>query len=174
MVSPPGSAADQAGLVGGDIITSVDGKRITSESDLTNTLIATPVGKTVDVVYTRDGETKTTKLTTISERENDRLADAFNDRREGKGFLGVEDMNRVQVPGTNLYGVRVDDVRDNRPAYIAGLQSGDIILEFDKAPIRTEGELNKRIDRAVPRSTVKVVVMRGSERLELMITMGKE
>jgi membrane-associated protease RseP (regulator of RpoE activity) len=174
-VSPPGSAADLAGLIGGDVITSVDGKRITSESDLSNLLSATPVGKTVEVVYTRDGETKTTKLTTVSEAENDRLAEAFDSRPQGKGFLGVDDkMDRVQIPGTNLYGVRLDDVRENRPAYLAGLQNGDIVIEFDKVPIRTEGELNKRIDRALPRSTVKVVVMRGSERLEVMVTMGKE
>jgi hypothetical protein len=46
-ITPPGSAADKAGLVGGDVITSFDGKPVKSESDLTNLLTQTPVGKTV-------------------------------------------------------------------------------------------------------------------------------
>lgn len=174
-ITPPGSAADKAGLYGGDVITSFDGKPIRSESDLNNLLMQTPVGKTVDVVFIRDGEQKTVKLTTISEKENSRLREAFEDRAEGKGFLGVDDdMDRVQIPGTNTYGVRVDEVYKNRPAYIAGLRDGDIIIQFDGAPIRTSGELNQRIDRALPDSTVTIVVMRGSERLEIPVKMGEE
>jgi S1-C subfamily serine protease len=172
-ITPPGSAADKAGLVGGDVITSFDGKSVKSESDLTNLLTQTPVGKTVDVVYTRDGETRTTKVTTVSENENDRLEGVFNDGP--KGLLGVDDdFKRVQVPGTNIYGVQLSDVTKNRPAYIAGLRDGDIIVEFGGIPIRTAGELNMRIDRAQPDSTVKVVVMRGSERLEIPVKMGEE
>ena len=174
-VSPPGSAADQAGLVGGDVITSFDGKPVKSESDLTNLLTATPIGKTVDVGYIRDGETKTGRLTTISEKENDRLAALFAARPEGMGFLGVDDdFKRVQVPGMSIYGVKLDEVYENRPAYTAGLLDGDIVIEFDGAPIRTTEEFNKRIDRALPRSTVKVVVVRGTERLEIPVKMGVE
>jgi hypothetical protein len=172
-ITPPGSAADKAGLVGGDVITSYDGKIIKSESDLTNLLAQTPIGKTVDVVFTRDGETRTTKVTTVSENENDRLEEMFNDGP--KGLLGVDDdFKRVQVPGTNIYGVQLNDVTKNRPAYIAGLRDGDIVIEFGGIPIRTPGELNMRIDRAQPDSTVKVVVMRGSERLEIPVKMGEE
>jgi serine protease Do len=172
-ITPPGSAADKAGLVGGDVITSYDGKPIKSESDLNNLLAQTPIGKTVDVVFTRDGETRTTKVTTISENENDRLEEVFNDGP--KGLLGVDDnFKRAQVPNTNIYGVQLNDVTKNRPAYIAGLRDGDIIVEFGGIPIRTAGELNMRIDRAQPDSTVKVVVMRGGERLEIPVKMGEE
>jgi S1-C subfamily serine protease len=174
-VTPPGSAADKAGLFGGDVVTSFDGKPVKSESDLNNLLMQTPVGKTVEVTFIRDGETKTTKLVTISEKENSRLREAFGDRPEGTGFLGVDDdFKRVQIPGTNIYGVRVDDVYKNRPAYIAGLRDGDIITQFDGAPIRTPEELNDRIDRALPDSTVKIIVMRGNERLEIPVKMGEE
>lgn len=174
-ITPPGSAADKAGLFGGDIITSFDNKPVRSESDLNNLLMQTPVGKTVEVTFIRDGETKTTKLTTISEKENSRLREAFENRPEDKGFLGVDDdFKRVQIPGSNLYGVRVDDVYKNRPAYIAGLRDGDIIVQFGEAPIRTAEELNERIDRALPDSTVKIIVMRGNDRLEIPVKMGEE
>jgi hypothetical protein len=174
-ITPPGSAADKAGLVGGDVITTFDGKPVRSDSDLTSLLTSTPVGKTVEVTYIRDGETKLTRLTTVSEKENDRLDEAFNDRPEGKGFLGVDnDFKRVQIPDTNLYGVQVKDVHKNRPGYIAGLRDGDIVIEFGGTPIRTAEEFSKRIDRALPDSTVKVVVMRGGTRLEIPVKMGEE
>jgi membrane-associated protease RseP (regulator of RpoE activity) len=172
-VMPPGSAADKAGLVGGDVITTFDGKPVTSASDLTNLLTWTPVGKTVDIIYVRDGETKTAKLTTISEKENDRLEEVFDDMP--KGFLGVDDdFKRVQVPGTNIYGVRVNEVYKNRPAYLAGLRDGDIVIEFNGVPIRTTREFNRRIDRAQPDSIVTIVVIRGNERLEIPVKMGEE
>lgn len=172
-VLPPGSALDKAGLLGGDLITSFDGKPVKSESDLNNLLSGTPAGKTVDVTFIRDGETKGVKLTTASEEENDRLAGAFDDGP--KGFLGVRNnFKRVQVPGMNIYGVQVQEVYKNRPAYLAGLRDGDIVIEFNGTPIRTPEEFDARIDRAAPGSTLKVVVMRGSAHEEYMVKMGEE
>jgi PDZ domain len=175
-ITPPGGAADKAGLVGGDVITSFDGKPVKSESDLTNLLTQTPIGKTVEVTFVRDGETKTVKVTTISEKENESLAEAFENRPEGNGFLGVDDgrFKRVQIADTKIYGVQMNEVYKNRPGYIAGLRDGDIVIEFDGVPIRTIEEFNTRIDRALPDSTVKVVVIRGSERLEIPVKMGEE
>ena len=69
---PPGGPADQAGLVGGDIITSFDGRPVRSEDDIMALLRATTVGKTVEVLYLRDGEPKKTQLTTISEGSTQR------------------------------------------------------------------------------------------------------
>lgn len=171
-VEPPGSAADKAGLVGGDVITTFDGQQITSADQMMKLLVATPVGKTVDVVFIRDGETKTTQLTTISKEEQSRLESLFANRPEGQGFLGIDDWERVVVPGTNTYGVRVGEAIRNRPGYIAGLRDGDIIVEFNGTPIRTSRELVARIERVVPDSVVKVVVIRGSERLEIPIKIG--
>lgn len=167
----PDGPADKVGLLGGDIIKSFDGHAVSSSSELLKVMAATPVGKTVDVVFTRDGETKQAKLKTISEDEYDRL-DNLEDDRQNKGFLGVDDLDRVAVPGTNLYGVRVGRVVKNTPAYISDLHEGDIVTEFNATPIRTDREFKSRIERATPLSTVKVVVMRGGERLEIPVKIG--
>lgn len=171
-VLPPGSPMDKAGLVGGDIITAFDGQQVTSPEQFIKLLVATPVGKTVDISYLRDGETKQTQMTTISKEEQSRLEDLFDKRPEGKGFLGIEDWERTLVPGMTIYGVRLDEVAKNRPGYIAGLRNGDIIIEFNGAPIRTAKELVARIERTIPDTVVKVVVMRGSERVEIPIKIG--
>jgi S1-C subfamily serine protease len=168
--SPPDGPMDKAGLIGGDVITSFDGKPVTNESDIRKYIAATPVGKSVEIVYTRDGESKKTTLTTISEDEITRLTDIADNTPDG--FLGIDDLERVAVPNTNLYGVRVGDVSDNRPAISAGMQDGDIIIEYGGVPIRTPGELGARIDRSTPYSKVKTVIMRGTERMEIEIKVG--
>ena len=174
-VTPPGGPADKAGLLGGDIITSFDGQPVKNTKDLAKLLEATPIGKTVDVTFIRDGETKTTKLTTISEKEQDELEEAADERPEGEGYIAEgTDIDVVPAPGTNHTGVRLNDVDENLPADIAGLQDGDIVIEFDGLPMRTRRELESRIVRALPGSIVKFVVIRGTERLEIPVKIGRD
>jgi len=61
-----------------------------------------------------------------------------------------------------------------RPADMAGIKDGDIVIEFDGVPIRTEDELEMRVRRAVPYSTIKVVVMRGEEKVEIPVKIGRQ
>lgn len=173
-VEPPGSPADLAGLVGGDIITSFDGKPVTDEDEISEFLRDTPVGKTVEVVFIRDGETKTTKLTTVGKEEFDRLIGEFRKRPEGRGRFGYDDGEVVPIPGTKTAGVKLNEVSPSLPADMAGIKEGDIIVEFGGVPIRTDDELRSRIQRALPYSTVKIVVMRGSERLEIPVKIGRQ
>ena len=175
-VSPPGGPADKAGLVGGDVILTWDGQHIENEDQMNDLMTKTPVGKTVDVVYMRDGETHNTKLTTISRDEFSRLRDAFRDRPEGRGQFGFEDGDTevVGVPGTKIHGLRLDRIYQSRPADMAGIKKGDVVIEFDGIPIRTPEEFVMRIQRSLPYSTVKVVVMRGEEKIEIPVKMGKQ
>ena len=56
VVYPPGSPADKAGMVGGDVLISFDGQPVKGREDISKLLAKTPVGKTVDIVYLRDGQ----------------------------------------------------------------------------------------------------------------------
>ncbi len=161
-VSAPGGPADQAGLVGGDVILKFDGQPIQNEDQIEDLMVKTPVGKTVEVEYLRDGEKKTTKLTTISQQDYNRLSREFDRRPEGRTQFGYDDdeAERVLVPGTKIYGVKLGSLLRSRPADLAGIKEGDIVTEFDGVPIRTPEEFLMRVRRALPYSTVKVVVMR--------------
>lgn len=171
---PPGGPADQAGLVGGDIITSIDGRPVKSENEIMAMLRATPVGKTVEVLYLRDGEPKKTQLTTISEDQLNEMSTAYSSR-SGRGKFGYDNDNvsRVLVPGTKVYGVQLNSLEDGEPAQRAGVREGDIVIEFGGVPIRTEEEFLSRVRRAEPYSTVKVVVMRGGQRVEMPVNLGR-
>lgn len=180
-VTAPGGPADKAGLVGGDVILSFDGQKIEDDDQIEDLMSKTPVGKTVDVEYMRDGEKKTTKLTTISREEFNRLSKEFERRPEGRASFGYEDdeAERVQVPGTNTYGVRLGRILQSRPADLAGVKNDDIVTEFDGVPIRTSDEFLMRVRRALPYSTVKLVVMRRGEgdkfeKMEIPVKMGKQ
>jgi S1-C subfamily serine protease len=125
----------------------------------------------VEVIYLRDGISKTTKLTTMSEDEFDRLRDVGD---QPAGMFGFESnrTERVNDPATKTYGVRLKWVRPNGPADLFGIKEGDIITEFDKVPIRTAQELVARVHRASPKQVVEVVVIRGGETLKIPVTMG--
>jgi predicted metalloprotease with PDZ domain len=174
-VDTPGGPADLAGLIGGDILTTVDGQPVHSDDEMAEIMRRIPIGKTVDVIYLRDGETKNTKLTTISRQEMQRLNAEFAARPQGKGRFGYDDdeTERVPIAGTKIFGVRVDEISPSLPADMAGIKNGDVIIEFDGIPIRTPEELATRVRRAIPYETIKVVVMRGAERLEIPVKMGK-
>ena len=172
-VWPPDSPADKAGLVGGDIITAFDGHATVNEKEMMRLLATTPPGKTVELVYTRDGETKKISLTTMSRSEVKELDGAFTNRGTSRGQLGFEDIDAVSVPGKNIKGVLLERLNPSGPAALAGLLEGDIIIEFDGVPIRTVSELVLRARRAIPYSTVKVIAIRGNEQLEIPVKIGK-
>jgi S1-C subfamily serine protease len=179
-IDAPGGPADKAGLIGGDIITKFDGQDIHDEDQISDLMERTPIGKTVDVEYVRDGEKKTTKLTTVSIDEFKRLQREFDKRPQGKGQFGFDDdeTERVQVPGPTpgktIYGVKLNRILNSRPADLAGIKQGDVCIEFDGVPIRTTDELLMRVRRAEPYTTVKVVVMRDGQKLEIPVKMGKQ
>lgn len=173
-VWPPDSPADKAGLVGGDVITAFDGHATVNKKEMMRLLANTPSGKTVEIIYTRDGETKKVSLTTMARAEIQHLEGAFINRGTSRGQLGYEDASVVSVPGKNIKGVLLERLSPSGPAALAGLVEGDIIIEFDGAPIRTESELILRVRRAIPYSTVNVIVIRGSEQIEIPVKIGKQ
>lgn len=174
-VEPPGSPADKAGLVGGDIITTFDGRSVADEDDMIEILRQTPIGKTVEVTYLRDGELKKTQLTTISDAEVRELERIFSSRPEGRGYFGFDDdrVTRISEPATKTYGVRLDYIERNGPAELFGLQVGDIITTFDGVPIRTGDELLSRVRRATPKVPIEIGVIRAGQPLKIMVTMGR-
>lgn len=160
--SLPNGPADKAGLIGGDLILSFNGQKIENEDQLQELMTKTQPGQTVDVEYSRDGEKKVAKLTPISQDDERKLNREFERRPEGKAQFGYEDgdAERVPVPGLNIHGVKLGTILRSRPADLAGVKEGDIVIEFDGVPIRTSDEFLMRVRRAQPYSTVKLVVMR--------------
>lgn len=174
-VYPPDSPADKAGLLGGDILTACDGHAVRNIDDLVNLLREAPAGKKVEVTYLRDGETRKVSLTTISADQFELLAESFEKRSAGNGSLGFQDTETkvVSLAGKNISGVKMNTLSASGPAALAGIQTGDVVIEFDGVPIRNRGEFLMRVRRAIPYTTVNVVIVRGTQQLQIPVKMGK-
>jgi membrane-associated protease RseP (regulator of RpoE activity) len=172
-LSGPDTSFEAAGLIGGDTITSFDGKPVRDEDALRRLIAATPPGKVVEVVYMRDGETKKTMLPTRA-RGDFRGMQPVDARPGGRGIIGVDLGDRVRLPNSNAFGVELSDVNRNGPADLAGLKEGDVVFEFGGKPVRTAGDLRLRIYESVPGNTVPVSVMRDGQHLDILVKVGRQ
>lgn len=92
-----------------------------------------------------------------------------NNLRPGGPFIGVQGDNGIELGK----GAALARVYPDSPAAKAGLRNGDIVVEFDRSPIGSFGDLAEIVGNLEPGDRVPVVVMRGQERLELQIEIGK-
>ncbi len=65
------------------------------------------------------------------------------------------------------YGLRVTGVREGSPAAKAGLQAGDVVVEFDGKPIADIYAYTYALRDKKPGDVVKVVVERDGKRVTM-------
>jgi hypothetical protein len=89
-------------------------------------------------------------------------------RENTSAYLGsIPDMGATDVRGVRLTGVRADS-----PADRAGLKAGDVIVEFAGKPIKDLYAYTDALYAQKPGDVVDVVVLRGTERLTMKVTLG--
>lgn len=74
---------------------------------------------------------------------------------------------------TDQPGVRLQGVRPGSPAEKAGLRGGDRIVSFDGTAVASLEEYAAMLFSASPGERVEILVVRGSERLSFMATLGQ-
>jgi aminopeptidase YwaD len=89
---------------------------------------------------------------------------------EGKQtYLGtIPDMGASDIKGLRLTGVRAGS-----PADLGGLKAGDVIVELGGVAVKDLYSYSDALYSHKPGDVVKIVVLRGSERLELSVTLGR-
>ncbi len=174
-LAAPGTSLEAAGLIGGDIIINFGGKPVRDGGALRKLVADAQPGQPIPVTYIHDGETKQTTLTPTPS-DAFRGMEPLRQRPGGRGVLNVDfdDNDRVRLPNSNIYGVELDDVERNGPAYLAGLKRGDIIIEFDGKPIRTAGDLRYRVGAASPLGVVNIVVVRDGQQMTIPVKLGSQ
>ncbi|MGH9761847.1 MAG: PDZ domain-containing protein [Blastocatellia bacterium] len=166
------SPAAAAHIQAGDVITALNGKAITNPEDMMEIVKPLKTGSEVTAKLFRDGESLEVRIKTA-----DPVHEPFKPETEprNQGFLGLGDVDRrCCVPGTKTWGLEIRRIVDNSSADLAGLQTGDVIVEFDGRPVRTPGELARRIRAAAPRSKVKIKFYRGDTAQTAEVIMGHQ
>jgi serine protease Do len=88
----------------------------------------------------------------------------------GVGIQPIDNTLSKQLGLDTIKGAAVTDVRPGSPAAKAGLQSGDVILEFDGVPISQPRDLQGRVERASLTDSHKVVIMRDGTPMTLSVS----
>ncbi len=93
------------------------------------------------------------------------------------GYLGVmlQDIGPSMAKALQLdkhKGVLVTEVVDGSPASAAGLQDGDVILEFDGQAIADAEDLTDAVGNTEPGDKVKLLVLRDGKREKVKVEVG--
>jgi serine protease Do len=67
-------------------------------------------------------------------------------------------------------GVLIESVREGTPATRAGLQKGDVVVEYDGEPARSARQFTRLVRETAPGRPVKMTVLRGGSKRTMDIT----
>ena len=153
-----GSAADEAGLEAGDVITKVNGKKIRSFSELRGKIGSIGAGNEVDLSVIKANGKEKTYAVTLKKAENATVEPASIHRM----LEGAELENHRKG-----YGVMVKTVEDKSPAAMIGLREDDIISGVNRKRVTNIGELREYLKDDTGISLLNV--LRGNTNLYIRI-----
>ncbi|MGO1501069.1 MAG: DegQ family serine endoprotease [Marinobacter sp.] len=95
-----------------------------------------------------------------------------------RGWLGVliQEVNRDLAESFGLKrprGALIAEVMNGSPAQEGGLQSGDIVLEYDGDEVQRSSDLPPMVGRTSVGETARLTVLRGGEKITLDVEIGQ-
>ena len=87
----------------------------------------------------------------------------------GVGIRDVTSDDSAKAKLGQPSGVYVESVREGSPAAKAGIQSGDIVLDFDGERVRSANHFTRLVQESVPNRELTAVVVRGTSKQTLKI-----
>jgi Do/DeqQ family serine protease len=130
-----GSPADRAGIRTGDVITSVNGQPVKSNSELRNTIGLLRVGDKVDIGLLRDG--KPLRVTEV-------IADTTPELTGGPASIHKSFDGAVLVDAADAGGALVRSVEPGSAAAQAGLHADDVIVGANRGRVSSVRDLRER------------------------------
>lgn len=186
-----GGPAEIAGLKEGDVILSLDGRKMENENQFRQFLGEKKPGDIVKIEVLRNNRKRTFKVT-LGDRSDFEAAapgppsiprlrapdipKALTPAYPAEGFLGVSigDLSDEQKERYDLEGgASVEEVTEGTPAEKAGLKEGDIITAFDGKPVADGEDLYQKIRKSEPEKKVPVEILRRGERQTLNVLLAE-
>ena len=139
------SAAEEAGLKEGDVITAIDGKEVNKMADLQECLAKKRPGDKVSISYLRDKKKSTKTVTLKNEQGNTQVVKKADLDVLGGNFRAITDNQKQQF---NIgYGLEVLKVNAGKLKN-AGITKGFIIQRVNDSAIKTIDDLQNVVKEA--------------------------
>ena len=162
----PGNPAEQAGIQPKDIITEVNGRRVSGSRDLTRLAAGLQVGDEALVTVWRNGESKTLKVR-IGERPSPIASVPDNRSKQQMGNYGFKVSNltpemarRLNMESTS--GVVIVGVTPDSPADTAGVRQGDLIIEINHQSVSSVNDFNNLLYKYRNAAGIDLLVKRAN------------
>jgi serine protease Do len=165
-----GGPAEKAGIERGDVITQFDGKNVAESRDLSRIVASTPVGKLVDVKLMRDG---TAMERTVKIGEMEKTTDTAQMTSHKSLGITVQELTPEIARDLGLRheaGVVVTRVEAGSSAADAGIQTGDVIQEVNRKPVKHVEDFSQQIEQAKSQDSVLLLIQRGQNTLFAAVT----
>jgi serine protease Do len=167
----PNSPAEKAGIEQGDVILQFDGKDVSDSKELPRIVASTPVGKSVMVKIARDGKV-TDRQVKLGEME-EKAEVAKTPSTHKRLGIAVQNLTPEIAKGLGLKketGVVVTQVEPGSPASDAGIQTGDVIREVNRKPVKDVEDFVQKIEKVKDQDSVLLFVQRGQNSLFAAVT----
>ena len=173
------SPAASAGIKTGDVIIGYDGNAVDTPTTLRNLVADTPVGKEVEVKLIRDKRimsikvkiAEQTKQVVEASRQSETTQGSSNTMLSG---LTVQNLTPQIAGQLNLPaqspGVVVTDVDPSSPAAAVGLQSGDVITQINRKPVRNMADYRRITSHLGKNESVLLLITRGGANMFIVIS----
>ena len=156
-----GGPAAAAGLKPGDIILSVDGAKVTSES-LSGVLTSRPVGAEIKLGVQFGDKTREVVAKLVDREEFVKaLEEAKRKAAEPKDLvlgIGVSELDS---------GLEIDNVRKNQTGEAIGLRVGDFVVKFNGVNVSTVDALVAEVKKVKAGQEFTVLIQRGKEHVKI-------
>lgn len=143
------SAAMEAGLLEGDIITAINGKPTRSTAEMQEVITHFSPGDKVNIVYYRDGKAYNAETTLRNNRGGVSITKAEEGNDLGAKLAAIDEdtSRRLQIRG----GVAVSDVKSGGRMAAAGIREGFIILGVNGQRVSKPEQITE-MSKAIARS----------------------
>ena len=158
------SPASKAGLQIGDVITEVDGHKVSDAGELQVVIGQKQPGTKINLTVMRDGKTLTVPITL--EELDSRTAEGNSSSNEnggkmrwglGLGNLTPDIRDQIQAP-RDVHGAVIEQVQPGSPADNAGLQQGDVILEVNRHNVQSASDVQQALSSVAKGQDVLLLV----------------
>lgn len=145
------SPAEKAGILAGDVVLEVNGKKMIASSDMSLTIGNAIPGETMNMKILRDNKTFDVKVT-IGTRDNSKKVAKFDSNVKSQtydkyGFDLAELTNELKSKYaiTDSTGVIITNIKQNSLADQKELQVGDVIFKINNRSIKSIADVDKQL-----------------------------